>query len=396
MMNAEEKHKKIKNFATRQLNKIILPFWEMKIVDDRHGGFIGKIDMEDRRYYDSPKGIILNARLLWTFSAVYGKTGNMKYLDLARRAFDYIDKNFQDPMYEGYYWMLNPDGSLNNGKKQVYAQAFVIYALAEYALQTGDRRRGERGLEIFSLIEEKAFDSEKNGYFEAFSRKWEDIEDLRLSDLDMNEKKTMNTHLHILEAYTHLYRFIPDAVLKSKIQNLLHVFDRYILNKKKNHLNLFFDENWQIKSTAISYGHDIESAWLLREAAIVLKDEKEIDRFSAICIKLAESALSAVGDEGGLIHDRDFHNVLPEEYEWWAQAEGIVGFSEAWKISGDDRYLDAALGLAQFIDNYFVDKKFGEWYYRLDKNRNPIPGYEKAGFWKCPYHSVRMCLEIMR
>ncbi len=387
---------KLEDFATRQLNEIILPFWEMNIVDDRHGGFIGKIDMEDRRHYDSPKGIILNARLLWTFSAVYGKTGNMKYLDLAGRTLDYIEKNFQDPMYEGYYWMLDPDGSLNNGKKQVYAQAFVIYALAEYALQTGDRKSGERGLEIFSLIEEKAFDSQKNGYFEAFSREWEEIEDLRLSNLDMNEKKTMNTHLHILEAYTHLYRFIQDAVLKSKIQNLLYVFDRYILNEKKNHLNLFFDEDWQIKSTAISYGHDIESAWLMRESAVVLRDEKKIDRFSTICIKLAESSLSAIRDEGGLIHEYDFHNVFPEEYEWWAQAEGIVGFTEAWKISGDERYLDAALGLTRFVDKFFVDRKFGEWYYRLDERAKPISGYEKAGFWKCPYHSVRMCLEILK
>lgn len=395
-MTIAQKLADLRDFARRQLNEVIIPYWTGNIMDDLNGGFIGKIDMDHRRHYDSPKGIILNARLLWTFSAIYGKTGNMKYLDLASRALDYIEKNFRDPTYKGYYWMLNPDGSLNNGKKQVYAQAFVIYALSEYALQTGKRAMGGKALEIFSLIEDKAFDNKRNGYFEAFSREWEDIEDLRLSDLDMNEKKTMNTHLHIIEAYTHLYRFIQDAVLKSKILNLLEVFFRYILNEKKDHLNLFFDEKWKTKSTAISYGHDIESAWLLRESAIVLKDEKEIERFSSICVKLAESALSAIRKEGGLIHDYDSHGVQPEEYEWWAQAEGIVGFTEAWKISGDERYLDVALGLTRFVDKFFVDRKFGEWYYRLDKHGTPIPGYEKAGFWKCPYHSVRMCLEILK
>ncbi|MGC9342770.1 MAG: AGE family epimerase/isomerase, partial [Bacteroidales bacterium] len=143
-------------------------------------------------------------------------------------------------------------------------------------------------------------------------------------------------------------------------------------------------------------GHDIDSAWLLRESAMAIEDQQEIDRFSDVCVNLANSAMEAIRPIGGLIHEYDRIKEIEEEYEWWAQAEAIVGFLEAWKITGDEKYLDIASGIREFIEKYFVDKHYGEWYYRVNKEGKPLEGYEKAGFWKCPYHSVRMCLEILK
>jgi mannobiose 2-epimerase len=395
-MHVGQKIEKLKSFADYQMNQIILPFWMKNLPDEVNGGFIGEIDMENHRNLQAPKGIILNARILWTFSAVYGFRNLPEYLELAQRAILYIENYFFDRKEKGYYWMLNPDGTVKNARKQIYAQAFVIYALSEYGLQTGDERVKETAMDILNLVEDKSFDVKKNGYFEAFSRDWGGIEDLRLSSLDMNEKKTMNTHLHIIEAYTRLFLLTRDEAIAGRIKNLLSVFYNLILDEEKKHLDLFFDENWTLKSTAISYGHDIESAWLLRESAIAIEDREEIDRFSDVCLNLANSALDAIRPKGGMIHEFDRIKDTEEEYEWWAQAEAIVGFVEAWKITGEEKYLDLALGIKEFIEGYFVDRKYGEWYYRVDKHGKPLNGYEKAGFWKCPYHSVRMCLELLK
>ena len=385
----------LRDFAGHQLNIVILPFWEKNTPDEINGGFLGEVNEQNQLNPDAPKGIILNARLLWAFSAVYGRYRQEKHLVLARRALDYLERSFEDKRFGGYFWTLHPDGSLINGKKQVYAQAFVCYALSEYSIQAGESKAGEKAFEIYKMIEETAFDPVRNGYFEAFSREWAELDDLRLSSLDMNEKKTMNTHLHILEAYTRLYAIKKDPRLRQSIKNLLEVLYNHILNEEKDHLNLFFDENWALKSSKVSYGHDIESAWLMRKSALTIGDPKEIRHFSKVCINLAGSALSGIREKGGLIHEYYPGHKKAEEFEWWAQAEAIVGFLDAWEISGEEKFLTAANNLTRFIEEYFVDKTFGEWYYRVDIKGMPVKGYEKAGFWKCPYHGVRMCLQVM-
>jgi mannobiose 2-epimerase len=394
-MTSAEKIIELQRFAKEQLFEVILPFWTENMVDDKHGGFLGRIDMNHKKHYTATKGIVLNARILWSFSALFGKTGDKKYLDIAQRALDYIEKKFKDPKHGGYFWELNADGSVSNPRKQVYAQAFVIYAYTEYSRQTGDEEIATRAIELFRLLEEKAFDKENDGYFEAFSREWGEIEDLRLSKLDMNEKKTMNTHLHVIEAYANLFHLKKERWVRSKIEDLLNIFNNIILEGSKEHLQLFFDEYWNLRSSLISYGHDIEASWLLRESASTIEDDELIWRFSDICVIIANSAMQSIGREGGLIHEYDPLKKGNVEYEWWAQAEGIVGFMEAYRISGEEKFLDTALGISKFIEDYFIDQKYGEWYYRVDRNGNPIKGYEKAGFWKCPYHSMRMCMIMM-
>lgn len=394
-MTVEKKIRAIKQFAEDQLMNIILPFWEKNIRDDENGGFIGEIDGNNNKIYNAPKGIILNARLLWTFSAVYGLLGDRNHHKLAIRAYEYLQKYFYDSQFDGYFWMLNNDGSLHNGKKQIYAQSFVIYALSEYSLQTGFGEAADKAYDIFKLIEDKAFDTEKNGYFEAYTREWNEIDDFRLSSLDMNEKKTMNTHLHIIEAYTRLYQIRKDKYLQQKIKNLLGLFYQNFLNTEKSNFHLFFDENWRKKSDFFSLGHNIEAAWLLRDSALILDDNSEISRYTEVAVRLAESVLQrGIGPLGGLIHEIN-PNDQKIEYEWWTQAEAITGFYDVWNITKEEKYLDVILGLIQFVNEYFVDKTFGEWYYRVDSDGKPVNGYEKAGFWKCPYHGTRMCISIL-
>jgi mannobiose 2-epimerase len=282
-------------------------------------------------------------------------------------------------------------------KKQIYAQAFVIYAFAEYYLLTNNPEVLEKSIEMYQVIEKYSFDPDYKGYFEAFDRKWKALDDLRLSAKDMNEKKTMNTHLHVLEAYTNLYRIFPDAGLKTKIIDLLEVFFEYIIDKSDYHYNLFFDENWVRKSNQISFGHDIEGSWLMLEAAEVINDSGLINRFKEVAVKMATACLDGMSTLGGLSYENERGKPLHEDYvEWWVEAEAAVGFFNAYQIKSDKKFLQYTNRILSFIDQYFIDHNGGEWYSRIDKNGKWLPEHDKAGFWKCPYHNSRMCLELLR
>jgi len=393
---AENTMQNLRQWAGYQLKEVILPFWMKYMPDDAQGGFKGLINNDLSDDPGAPKGLILNARILWAFSAVFNHEGSEAHLALAKRAADYINKFFFDPEFGGYYWMLDSSGKMKQGKKQIYAQAFVIYAFTEYFVATQDNEYLEKAKTIFNLIEKYAFDKKRNGYLEAFDRNWQPVDDLRLSDKDMNEAKTMNTHLHVLEAYTSLYRVWPDTLLKEKTGNLIDVFLQYFVRKDDYHFELFFDENWNSKSNEISYGHDIEGSWLLHEAAEVLKDEKRLAEVGKVSVRMAEAGLKGLNQDGGLDHETQRGVPSNGQTEWWAQAEAIVGCINAFQLTSDEYFLNASEGLKNFIEKYFVDHHSGEWYFRLDPDRKPILSYEKAGFWKCPYHNSRMCLEINR
>ena len=394
-MTTRTKSEKLLNFADRQLLKEILPWWMENMPDERNGGFFGERDYFNRIQAGKPKGLILNARILWAFSAVYARYGKTEYRVMAERAYTYIRTYFKDPEYPGYFWSLNPDGSVQNGKKQTYAHAFVIYALAEYSAATGSVDALSEAENLFELLESKTLDRQRNGYLEAFSREWGETGDLRLSDIDMNEKKTMNTHLHVIEAYSRLYRLNKNERLKPSILNLLELFRTKIINRETGHLNLFFDENWVLKSGDISYGHDIEASWLLQEAAECIGDQPMTEAFKTISLQICRAVMPALLPEGGLKHeshlDKGKNN---NELEWWAQGEAIVGFLNAYRNTSEERFLEIAVGLEDYIEKYFIDRTNGEWHYRIDMNGKAVRSYEKAGFWKCPYHTVRMCLEI--
>jgi len=387
----------MKKDALTELTGSILPFWMTKMVDDHNGGFYGRIDGEDNIIADAPKGAILNARILWSFSAAYEVIKDPEYLNTATGARDYIFENFFDEKNGGSYWCLAADGTPLDTKKQIYSQAFLIYALSQYFIVTGDIVSRDKAIELYNLIEKYSFDKELNGYFEAYDREWNLLEDLRLSDKDANEKKTMNTHLHILEAYTNLYRIWPDYGLHKQLRNLIILFVEKIIDETTGHLNLFFDETWKCKSTMYSYGHDIESSWLLYEAALVLNDDDVIDMVTPVALKVARAAAEGLQVDATMIYEWDKANGHTDrDRHWWVQAETVVGYINAWELSGDETWLDTARKCFTFIKEKLVDRENGEWHWSIRDDGTVNRTDDKAGFWKCPYHNSRMCLEILK
>ncbi len=379
--------------AMDELTRNIMPYWMTRMPDERQGGFYGRIDGNDNVVEDAPKGAILNARILWSFSAAYITVRNPAYLKMAERAYSYICRHFFDETYGGTYWCLTAGGEPLETKKQIYSLAFFIYALSWYHMATGDKAPLEKAVTLFNLIEEHSFDVELNGYLEAFDREWHELADLRLSEKDENEKKTMNTHLHILEAYTSLYRIWPDARLKKQLSNMVRIFDERIVDAETGHLRLFFDEQWNCRSTIVSYGHDIEASWLLHEAASALGEE---DSVKGTVLRIAAAAHEGLAEDGSLFYERDdARGHLDRDRHWWVQSEAVVGFLNAWELSGDATWLGLASGAFEYIRERLTDSVNGEWFWSIRADGTVNRDDDKAGFWKCPYHNTRMCLEMM-
>lgn len=389
------KSEQLKREVTTELTSNILHFWETKM-KDADGGFFGRMTGKNELIADAPRGGILNARILWTFSSAARVLKSLHYLDVARHAKEYIFTYFFDADFGGTYWNLNSDGTPADTKKQIYSQAFFIYALVEYYRISNDELSLQKAKELFYLIEKYSFDSDKNGYFEAYSRDWRLLDDLRLSEKDANEKKTMNTHLHVLEAYTNLFRVWKDELLGKQLKNLIELFLDRIINKVTHHLDLFFDENWTCKSTLYSYGHDIEASWLLYEAAAVLDDKQTLSDVKELIIKIANAATEGLRDNGALMNEFNCETGhLDTNSDWWPQAEAMVGYFNAYECTGNDFYLENVYKSWNFIKEQIIDKENGEWTWSVsaDGVRNTVD--DKAGFWKCPYHNGRMCLEII-
>ncbi|MGN6509061.1 MAG: AGE family epimerase/isomerase [Chitinophaga sp.] len=374
----------------------ILRFWTEHTVDEKHGGFKGRIMHNGDTDTYALKGAVLNARILWTFSAACRHDPQPAYLAMARRAYDYLTAHFTDKAYGGVYWTVDYTGRPVDTKKQVYALSFALYAYSEFYKAAGEEAAKEQAIALYHVIERHAFDPAYGGYFEAFSREWGALKDLRLSAKDANEKKTMNTHLHILEAYANLYSAWPDEGLKTSISGLLQVFYDKILNTDKNRLQLFFDERWQAKGHMISYGHDIEAAWLMQEAAETIGEETLVTKFRQLSVNMAEAVLEGVDADGGLWYEYDADKEhLVKEKHWWPQAEAVVGFLNAWQVSGEEKFLQQALVSWRFIRQEILDKEHGEWLWGIDEQGRAMQE-DKAGLWKCPYHNARACLEGIR
>ncbi|MDR3340397.1 MAG: AGE family epimerase/isomerase [Candidatus Symbiothrix sp.] len=377
----------------RELTENILPYWMNKMQDGEHGGFYGRIDGNEVLHPYANKGAIMNARILWTFAAAYRLLGNEEYRVVACRAFDYIKAHFIDNLHGGAFWELDYQGNPVNTKKQTYVQGFMLYAFSEYYRATGDAESLRLAKDFFYLIE-RCFDKEQGGYFEACSRNWLPIDDMRLSEKDANEKKTMNTHLHILEPYTNLCRIWDNDELKAAQKRLIRIFIDKIVDRQSNHLQLFFDETWHVKSSAISYGHDIEASWLLFEAAEELGDKELSDEVKIISLKIAAAAAEGLMPDGSLLYERNNEHIDRERH-WWVQAEAVVGFMYAYRNSGNDAYRQKSLRVWEYIRTYIIDRTNGEWHWSRLEDGTVNRSDDKAGFWKCPYHNGRMCLEMM-
>ena len=374
----------------------ILPFWMTKMIDPADGGFYGRIDGNGYIKKDADKGCVLNARILWTFSSAYRILKKPEYLRAAERSKDYLLNYFFDMKFGGVYWLVDHEGEMKDGKKQIYAQAFAIYGLTEYYRVTGDQICLDKAIDLFRLIEKYSYDNELDGYFEAFSREWGITDDLRLSTKDANEKKTMNTHLHVLEAYTNLYRIWKDEFLKKRLSGLITIFTDKIVNNQTYNLNMFFDEEWNDKTDLVSYGHNIESSWLIYEAAQVLGDKVLTDKVKGICLKIADASKAGIMKDGSMIYEKFFNTGrIDSDRHWWVQAETVVGFLNAYELTRIKEYLELSQSAWRFISEQIVDRKNGEWYWSVNDMLQPNLKDDKAGFWKCPYHNSRMCLEII-
>lgn len=384
----------LKNEFRNELNHI-LNYWKCHTIDDVNGGFYGLVDINNIPDTGADKSIVLNLRILWTFAAAFRFTGEKEYKLLADRAYHYIRSCFFDRRYGGVFWSVDFRGNPVNKRKQVYAQAFAIFALSEYFQITKDPEVLNEALEIYHLIEKHSLDINRGGYIEAFDAKWDFLEDVRLGENDQNEKKTMNTHLHILEAYTNLYRVRKDELIQNALNNLIHTFTDHIIDRRTHHLNLFFDENWQLRSSKISYGHDIESAWLLFEAAEILKNDSLTKKISELSVKITTASIEGLDKDGGLMNEYDAaSHHLDSDKHWWPQAEAMVGLLNAYQLSEEGYYYDLFLRSWEFTKKFIIDHQNGEWYWRVDRDGNHSR-QEKAGFWKCPYHNTRACIEVI-
>ena len=373
----------------------IADWWVAHTQDLEQGGFYGEVDAHNQPVKNASKGVILNARLLWFFSEAARATGNARYAACATRAFDYLLAYFYDAEQGGFYWELDAAGKPINTKKQIYAQGFVIYGLSAYHQLTQNPLALSHALDCFALIEQRGRDRAREGYLEAFTRDWKPIEDLRLSDKDLNYPKSQNTHLHVLEAYTSLYQIAPRAEIKAALRYNIHMFDKYMINRSNYHLRMFMDLDWQDFSPGFTYGHDIEAAWLIGRALDVLGDSDYRATLMPDLIRIAQTTLhEAIGPQGQVMDALDFAsgNVSPDNV-WWVQAEALVGFLYMYQETAQPAYLDAAESVWAFIANYQRDTQGGEWLWlsKLDKPGTQ-PDY-KAGFWKCPYHNGRAMLE---
>ncbi|MDY0986335.1 AGE family epimerase/isomerase [Flavobacterium sp. CFBP9031] len=386
--------KLLKSELTAELDSI-LNYWSERTIDDQNGGFVGQIDFNDLQIAHAEKGSVLNARILWTFSASYKTTRNENHKRLAKRAFEFLASYFYDTQFGGLFWSINEDKTPKDTKNQIYALAFAIYGLSEYYAISKEERALEIAKNLYAKIQEHSYDKINKGYFEAFTRDWQPIDDLRLSEKDANEKKTMNTHLHIIEGYVNLYKVWKDEKLLVDIVELLETIEKYFINTETGHLRLFFDENWKEKPDVISYGHDIEAAWLLQQCAEISGNETLIANYKKHAIQIAEVTKEGLDADGGLWYEYDPEKKeLIAEKHWWPQAEALIGFYNAYQLTGKEEYLDIVYRNWKFIKKYMIDQKNGEWYWGVYDDYS-LMKKDKAGFWKCPYHNGRACLELI-
>jgi len=376
----------------------IADWWATYTIDETHGGFHGEITADNQPVANASKGIILNARILWFFSEAAQVVDNPLYRRCAERAYDYLRNYFFDRDHGGVYWELDVTGKPINTKKQVYAQAFTIYALCAYFQLTGDAAAVEQALACFKLLEAHAIDREHEGYLEAFTREWGTIADVRLSEKDLNYPKSQNTHLHVLEAYTTLYQAHPGNEVREALRYNIELFDKYMIDRNTYHLRMFMDLDWKDHSPGFTYGHDIEASWLIAKALESLQDAEYSARLTPTLIRIAEvTAAEAIGEHGHVLDAYDFASkTISPDIVWWVQAEAVVGFLYAYATTGDEKFYRVAETIWRFIQQYQIDHEHGEWLWLSTLDAARAEPYYKVGFWKCPYHNGRAMIEAVR
>lgn len=379
-----------------ELKGNILPFWLTHLRNTKTGGFIGRLSNDLVADETAPNGLILCARLLWTFSSLALFLYDDRCKKMAHLAYQLLRRDFWDKQYGGGYWQVGPQGPLQTQKK-TYGQAFLIYSLAEYYRLTQGPEPLAMAMEVFERLEEHALDEETGGYWEVMERDWTLAARQQLSDGDMTAPKSMNAHLHLLEAFAELYSVRPDRRIGIRLEELIEIFRQKILDPYSHHFGLFFERNWERLTRRVSFGHDIEGSWLLCRAAEVLGAEKWGPRVLPVSLDIAEAVLrEGLDTDGSLLFERDEQGQVNAEKHFWCQAEAVVGFLNAFQLSARQEFFEAAWNVWRFIEDYQIDRTYGEWFWKLDAGRKPDLSMPKVSEWKCPYHNSRACMEAIR
>jgi len=384
----------MKKTALDMLETNIIPFWK-KLRDNTYGGFYGFMDIDLNLDPKADKGCILNSRILWFFSEASRILGRDDLLEDARHAFRFLTDYCHDKEFGGIFWSVTHDGYPSDKTKHTYNQAFAVYALSAYYEASKEREALDLATGIFNLIEEKCTDPA--GYGEAYDRAFEPVNNDKLSENNVMADKTMNTFLHVFEAYSGLYRASKNPDVKDKMRSILDIFINKIYNPAQKRQEVFFDARWNSLIDLTSYGHDIEASWLVEWGCKMLDDVSLLERVEAICSELAAGTYDRAFRESSLRYECD-QGVENESRAWWVQAEAVVGFlNMAQKHPEQPKYMQAAKDILTFIEDKIVDKRPGsEWLSEV----MPDGSHSKAGKpivegWKCPYHNGRMCFEIM-
>jgi mannobiose 2-epimerase len=377
------------------LQQNILKFWIDHAIDRQRGGMIGWLDRRGKPIKPGTKSLVQQSRVMWSFSAAYRMFPDPVYKEVATHTLKFMLGKMWDDKHGGFYWLVDRDGNVRDGKKHLYGQSFAIYGLAEYARAFDDAKAREKALELFRLVDRKAHDNENGGYREGFSKQWQFLS----ADDTMGGRgrKSMNTHIHLLESFTTLYKATGDAKVRARVEELLKICSDRIVDSKQGVARLFFTDDWKPSGPdTSSYGHDIELSWLMPETAEALGgpiDESVLRASRA----LVEHTLRAGFDhEHGGVYDEGPAAGLPESKRmiWWVQAEALVGLLNAYQLFQNPEYWKAFNLQAQYTLDHFVDREYGEWHNTINSD-GKIAG-EKASEWKAPYHAARACLEVVR
>lgn len=370
----------------------ILPFWYRMRTDS---GFLGGLRNDLTPIPGSPISLVMISRLLWTYSRAFILFRDERSIEFAHQLYAFLQSRFEDHGSGGYAWWLNPDGSVRDGKKQTYGQAFVVYAMAEYYKACGSDEALQKALRMFALMERHCWKAQAKGYWEAASPDWGMMEDVRLSEKDMNAPFSMNTHLHVMEAYANLLAACGMDNVALATERVLDVLTNRILHPDGNRFLLFFDGHWNSLSDAISPGHDIEGSWLIWETAEILGDAGIIERVRPLVLGMTDFVrVNGVGQDGGVLNEYHPEGTRQTGRDWWPQAEGVVGFLNAFQMTGEPEYLNASIRTWRYIQDQIIDGVHGEWFAGR-KADGSVMEIEKAGPWKSSYHNGRMGFEVV-
>ena len=382
----------LKDECEKMLTEQIIPFWS-KLEDKENGGFYGFMDFDLNLDKTADKGVILHNRILWFFSTCYRILGGEENKRLADHAYDFVKNYCIDYEKGGVYWMLDCKGQPSDTMKHTYNCAFAVYALSAYYNSTGSEEALQLALRIFEDIESNTLD--EYGYVESFDRNWQPIPNDALSENGLMADKTMNAILHLIEAYTELYKAEKNERVGQRLKFLLSQMSDIVFDKDTKALRVFFDTAFNVVGDIHSYGHDIEASWLMDLACETLEDEALIKKFSAMDLEIAGNIVKLAFHGGALYNERE-NDKIDKKRVWWVQAEAVVGFCNAYMHSQNEEYLNIAKSVFEYIKNVQTDKRCGEWFSEVSFEGVPDPDKEMVGPWKCPYHNGRMCLEMIR